>query len=114
MITGHRSTPNQVAKRLIGRDYLSYSALNTFRACPLRFKFHYLDGLPEASVSSSLVFGSAIHRAAGARDISSATKQVHRGKKVPRPVAQQTKRLVKCPASPTCRRRRGPRTPCRH
>ena len=56
--------PNQVAERLTGRDYLSYSAINTFRACPLRFKFRYLDGLPEESVSASLVFGSAIHRAA--------------------------------------------------
>ncbi len=64
MITASRPSPNQVAERMIGRNYLSYSAVNAFRACPLRFKFRYFDGLPEESVSASLVFGSAVHRAA--------------------------------------------------
>ena len=65
MITAaHRPTPNQVAERLTGRDYLSYSAINLFRMCPLRYQFRYLDGLPEESVSASLVFGSGIHRSA--------------------------------------------------
>ncbi len=45
------------------RDYISYSSINTFRSCPLKYKFRYLDGLPEETVSSSLVFGSAIHSA---------------------------------------------------
>lgn len=44
------------------RDYISYSALSTFRSCPLRYYFRYVAGLPEKSVSSSLVFGSAIHQ----------------------------------------------------
>ena len=43
------------------RDYLSFSAMNLYRSCPLRYKFRYLDGLPEEAVSSSLVFGSAVH-----------------------------------------------------
>jgi hypothetical protein len=64
MITADRPTPNQLAERLTGRNYLSYSAMNLFRTCPLRFKFKYQDGLPEDSVSAALVFGSAIHRAA--------------------------------------------------
>lgn len=46
------------------RDYLSYSAMNLYRSCPLRYKFRYRDGLPEDAVSASLVFGSAVHRAA--------------------------------------------------
>ena len=45
------------------RYYLSYSAVRTFQACPLRYRFRYIDGLPEDCVSSSLVFGSAIHAA---------------------------------------------------
>lgn len=45
------------------RDYISYSAVRTFQGCPLRYQFRYLDGLPEECVSSSLVFGSAIHSA---------------------------------------------------
>ena len=45
------------------RDYLSYSAVRTFQMCPLKYRFRYVDGLPEEIVSSSLVFGSAIHAA---------------------------------------------------
>lgn len=45
------------------RDYISYSAVRTFQVCPLKFRFRYLDGLPESCTSSSLVFGSSIHAA---------------------------------------------------
>lgn len=45
------------------RDYLSWSQISAYRSCPLRYYFKYVVGLPEAIVSASLVFGSAIHRA---------------------------------------------------
>lgn len=45
------------------RDYLSYSAVTTYQGCPLRYYFRYVAGLPEQTISSSLVFGSAVHRA---------------------------------------------------
>ena len=45
------------------RDYLSYSAVRTFQSCPLKYRFRYVDGLAEECVSSSLIFGSAIHSA---------------------------------------------------
>jgi putative RecB family exonuclease len=54
---------NEVARRITGRDYISWSAISTFRTCPLKYKFRYIDGLPEESVSSALVFGSGIHTA---------------------------------------------------
>jgi putative RecB family exonuclease len=58
------TTPaNEVAKKLTGRDYISWSAISTFRTCPLKYKFRYIDGLPEESVSSALVFGTGIHSA---------------------------------------------------
>ena len=56
-------TAGDVAVELTGRDYLSYSAVTTFQSCPLRYYFRYVLGLPEPIVSSSLVFGSAIHAA---------------------------------------------------
>jgi hypothetical protein len=31
--------------------------------CPLKFKFRYLESLPEETLSSSLLFGSGIHQA---------------------------------------------------
>jgi putative RecB family exonuclease len=54
---------NEVAKKLTGRDYISWSAISTFRTCPLKYKFRYIDGLPEESVSAALVFGTGIHTA---------------------------------------------------
>jgi ATP-dependent helicase/DNAse subunit B len=54
--------PNQVAKQLTGRDYISYSAISTYQACPLKWHFRYVLGLSEKTVSSALVFGSAILR----------------------------------------------------
>ena len=54
---------NQAAQNLIGRPYLSWSAVSTFMQCPLKFKFRYLESLPEATLSSSLLFGSGIHQA---------------------------------------------------
>jgi putative RecB family exonuclease len=54
---------NEVAKSLAGRDYISWSAISTFRTCPLKYEFRYVDGLPEESVSSALVFGTGIHTA---------------------------------------------------
>ena len=38
-------TPNQIAERLTGRDYLSYSAISTYQRCPLRYFFVYVAGL---------------------------------------------------------------------
>ena len=44
---------NKVAENLTGRDYVSWSAILTFRTCPRKYKFGYIDGLPEASVSAA-------------------------------------------------------------
>ena len=45
------------------RDYVSFSALSLYQRCSLRYFFRYVAQLPEESVSASLVFGRAIHRA---------------------------------------------------
>ena len=64
VITPASTNPaNEVAQRITGRPYVSWSAISTFRTCPLKYKFRYIDGLPEESVSSALVFGSGIHSA---------------------------------------------------
>jgi len=64
VITPASTNPaNEVAKKITGRDYISWSALSTFRTCPLKYKFRYIDGLPEESVSAALVYGSGIHSA---------------------------------------------------
>jgi putative RecB family exonuclease len=44
------------------RDYLSFSAIRLYQTCPLKFFYRYVKGLPEETVSSSLVLGSGIHR----------------------------------------------------
>lgn len=62
MIAAEMPPKNQVPIS-IARDYVSYSALSTYQQCPLRYYFRYVAGLPEATVSASLAFGSAIHAA---------------------------------------------------
>jgi putative RecB family exonuclease len=44
-----------------GRDYISFSAVSTLQSCSLRYFFKYVRGLPEETISASLVLGSAIH-----------------------------------------------------
>ncbi len=63
MITGTATSPNEVAQSLTNRDYVSWSAISTYQRCPLRYFFRYVEDLPEETVSASLVFGGAIHRA---------------------------------------------------
>jgi putative RecB family exonuclease len=53
--------PGPAPPRMAVRDYLSFSAVNTFVSCPLKYAFRYLMGLPEETISSSLAFGSAFH-----------------------------------------------------
>jgi len=56
--------PGDIALRLTGRDYVSWSAITCYQTCPLRYPFRYVEALPDQAVSANLVFGSAIHQAA--------------------------------------------------
>jgi putative RecB family exonuclease len=58
MITLPQVPPRPPPKRF---DHLSFSSVNTFQSCPLRWYFKYVLGLPVTTISSSLVFGSALH-----------------------------------------------------
>lgn len=46
-----------------GRDFVSWSQLNTFRRCPLQYRFRYLDKVQPEYIASSLLIGSSIHSA---------------------------------------------------
>ncbi len=64
VITPTSTNPaNEIARQLTGRDYVSWSAISTFRSCPLKYWFRYVAGLPEETVSSALVIGTGIHAA---------------------------------------------------
>jgi hypothetical protein len=54
---------NEVAKKFTGRDYISRSAISTFWQSPLKYRFRYVDGLPEQPVSTAHVFGTGVHSA---------------------------------------------------
>ncbi len=47
-------------------DHLSYSQINTYLSCSLKYKFQYMDKISAAFTSASLAFGSAIHEAVAA------------------------------------------------
>ncbi len=55
--------PNDIARRLTGRDNISYSAISTYQRCPLRYYFNYVAKLVPEFKSSSLIFGGVIYRA---------------------------------------------------
>lgn len=61
---GIPNPPRAPSKPTFSRDYLSYSSISAYQRCPLAFFYRYVAQLPERTVSSSLVFGSAVHRAA--------------------------------------------------
>jgi putative RecB family exonuclease len=54
-----QSKPDGVA----GRDFVSWSQLSTFRSCPLKYQFRYLDKVEPEFVASALLVGGSIHSA---------------------------------------------------
>ena len=48
------------------KPHLSYSQISTYLACPLKYRFHYVDHFEPAFTSAPLAFGSAMHEAVGA------------------------------------------------
>jgi len=48
---------------MMSRPHWSYSSISQYLACPLRFYFQRILGLPQATVSSNLVLGSSVHQA---------------------------------------------------
>ena len=63
MIAPAAPHPNQIAERLTGRAYTSWSAISCYCACALRYMFKYCENLPEPTVSAALAFGGAFHAA---------------------------------------------------
>jgi putative RecB family exonuclease len=44
-------------------DHYSYTQLSTYLQCPLKYKYHYLDGWQETEDKASLVFGRVFQSA---------------------------------------------------
>ncbi|MGO9566594.1 MAG: RecB family exonuclease [Desulfomonilaceae bacterium] len=47
------------------KPHLSYSQINCYMTCPLKYRYNYIDKIEPPFVSSALVFGSCIHEAVG-------------------------------------------------
>src|SRR5262245_2496394 len=64
-MNGAIAVPTAEKASIVGndRDYISFSSIRAYQACPLRYFFRYVAGLPEESVVATLVFGTAVHRA---------------------------------------------------
>ena len=60
LATIERPPPDETKSRL---DFVSWSQLSTFRQCPLRYRFRYIDKVEPEFVASSLLLGSSIHSA---------------------------------------------------
>jgi putative RecB family exonuclease len=48
------------------KPHLSYSQINTYLTCPLKYRFHYIDKIEPPFTSAPLAFGSAMHEAVAA------------------------------------------------
>ena len=55
--------PSSMTTGSIRSEYVSWSQMWTFRQCPLKFRFRYLDRIEPEHVASSLLVGSSIHSA---------------------------------------------------
>ncbi len=53
-------------EQLQEKPHLSYSQINCYMTCPLKYRYHYLDKIEPPFVSSALVFGSCVHESVGA------------------------------------------------
>jgi putative RecB family exonuclease len=53
-------------KASMEKPHLSYSQINTYLTCSLKYRFHYIDQIEPPFVSSALTFGSCIHEAVAA------------------------------------------------
>ena len=60
---GFSNQARQKPEGVAGRDFVSWSQLSTFRQCPLRYQFRYLDRVEPEFVSSALLVGSSLHTA---------------------------------------------------
>jgi putative RecB family exonuclease len=56
----------KMKERVQEKPHLSYSQINCYMTCPLKYRFHYIDQIEPPFVSSALAFGSCIHEAVGA------------------------------------------------
>ena len=50
-------------KSAVSLDHLSWSGIQSYKQCPRRFRFRYIDKTPEERTGSALVYGGSIHRA---------------------------------------------------
>jgi putative RecB family exonuclease len=50
----------------MNRNHLSYSQINCYLACPLKYRFAYVNQIPPEFTPASLAFGSAVHEAVAA------------------------------------------------
>jgi hypothetical protein len=48
-------------------DHYSYTQLSTYLHCPLKYKYHYLEGWQETEDKASLVFGKVFQSAVEAQ-----------------------------------------------
>ena len=54
-------TPTQSLRVLRQQPHLSYSQINTYLTCSLRYYFQYVKGFAPEHTSSALILGSTVH-----------------------------------------------------
>lgn len=60
---GRCLSPNEIARSITGRPYLTYSEIRTFQSCPLKHRFQYIEKAAPEQVSAAMLLGSGVHAA---------------------------------------------------
>ncbi|MBI1374271.1 MAG: DUF2800 domain-containing protein [Phycisphaera sp.] len=58
-----RPHPNDIARALTGRPYLTHSEVKTYRDCPLKWYFAYVQRAEPEVVASAMIMGTCVHAA---------------------------------------------------
>jgi putative RecB family exonuclease len=61
--TQEAACPRDVAEAITGRRHISWSQIQCYQQCPVKYRFRYLDHAEPDFTPSSLAFGGAVHQA---------------------------------------------------
>ena len=63
------ASPLEVAKSITGKEHISWSQIQTYQQCPVKYRFRYVDHAEPDFTPSSLAFGGAMGSNAAAKKL---------------------------------------------
>jgi putative RecB family exonuclease len=54
-------SPNEQARALTGRPHVSFSEIRTYQACPLKWRYQYVERAAPEEISAAMLLGTCVH-----------------------------------------------------